>query len=90
MEEIEDRDIVDSALDELIDGLVSDDASEEEFDEMADLFMSVYADLVDDGLIEPAPDDDSDDELKKTWVESSIPVIRDALNGEIDDDSDME
>ena len=82
-------DIIDDALDKLLDEFIPEDVSEEEFDSKANIFMAVYADLVDDGLIEEAPDEASGDELKKNWVESSIPVLRQHLQGEIDADSSL-
>ena len=84
MEEIE-LGIIDSALDKFLDEFIPDESSEEEFNEKSNLFMALYADLVDDGLIPEVPEDESDDQLKNEWVEKAIPVLREHMQGELND-----
>lgn len=91
MEEKEEKfDIIDEALEKLIDEFIDEDSDEDEFDDVGETLITVYSSLVDDGLLKEVPEEEDDDELKKGWIESSIPVLRDTMKGELDGDSDME
>lgn len=84
-QKIPEQDIVDDALIELVDEVVGDGASEDEFDAGTDVVFEVVEDLVNGGVIEEIPDNAASDEEKKEWIEKSVPVVRAALESALGD-----
>lgn len=89
MDDQEELDIVDQALAGLMDELISEDLEEEEFNMKLNLFMALYADLVDDGVIPEAPVEEAGDEEKKAWIEQAIPALRNRMKEELSADSGL-
>lgn len=90
IDDIEEFDLIDSALEGLLDEIITDDLSDDIADERLQMFSAIYADLVDDGEIAEAPIKDASDEEKQKWVDAAIPIILDRIRCEISGDSGLQ
>jgi hypothetical protein len=75
MDEVQ-LDCIDEALNLLIDSIVEDDASEEEFEKGANLVLNTYADMVDNEQIKETPEDDASEDEKQAWISIELPKLK--------------
>jgi hypothetical protein len=73
-------DIVDETLISLASEYVSDD--DDDFELFTSELFILIAEMVAEGEIEEVPEDDADEDLKRSWIEQSIPKIKERLNGD--------
>lgn len=75
-------DIIDEAL-----GNIFDEFDKEDDDEFADFFLECYSFMVDEEYIDEVPDKECDDVTKNEWIRDNIPVMRQFIEGKINDSS---
>lgn len=78
-EQVENEDVIDTALDELVSFYVENEDDEQEFIDVADDVMNVISDLIDEAVIDEIPEVEAEEQTKKDWLEKSIPLIKEKL-----------
>lgn len=73
-------DIIDEELFKVIESISGED--DELFDETAEKVYDIIDELIENEVIEDMPDQEDSDEMKNSWVEKVIPLLKEKINGD--------